>query len=78
MPYNVWRFAYQRSTIYIILNLIPPENAALHGSGTGRVLGKSDFALFDCTASLHGYYSDVTRVLSSRYIFNFSVAHKLT
>ncbi|KAJ6606499.1 peptidase M24 [Mycena vulgaris] len=28
------------------------ENAALpHGSGTDRALGKSDFALFDCTAS---------------------------
>jgi hypothetical protein len=40
------------------------ENAALpHGSGTDRVLGESDYALFDCTASLHGYYSDVTRVL---------------
>ncbi len=25
-------------------------------------LGEGDFALFDCTASLHGYYSDVTRV----------------
>ena len=65
MPYTVWRFAYQRrSTTHIILNLIPPENAALpHGSGTDRVLGESDFALFDCMASLHGYYSDVTRVL---------------
>ncbi|KAG6874277.1 hypothetical protein C0995_001502 [Termitomyces sp. Mi166 len=38
------------------------ENAALpHGSGTDRALNASDFALFDCTASLHGYYSDVTR-----------------
>ncbi|KAJ6618365.1 peptidase M24, structural domain-containing protein [Mycena sp. CBHHK59/15] len=41
------------------------ENAALpHGSGTDRMLGKSDFALFDCTASLHGYRSDVTRTVA--------------
>ncbi|KAJ6547073.1 Creatinase/aminopeptidase [Mycena capillaripes] len=41
------------------------ENAALpHGSGTDRVLGKNDFALFDCTASLHGYQSDVTRTVA--------------
>jgi len=41
------------------------ENAALpHGSGTDRTLGPSDFALFDCTASLHGYYSDVTRTVA--------------
>ena len=39
------------------------DNAALpHGSGTDKSLGKADFALFDCGASLHGYYSDVTRV----------------
>jgi Xaa-Pro aminopeptidase len=39
------------------------ENAALpHGSGTDRQLGKNEFALFDCTAQLHGYWSDVTRV----------------
>ncbi|KAJ7043199.1 Creatinase/aminopeptidase [Mycena alexandri] len=41
------------------------ENAALpHGSGTDRTLGKHDFALFDCTASLHGYRSDVTRTVA--------------
>ncbi|KAK0185836.1 peptidase M24, structural domain-containing protein [Armillaria mellea] len=41
------------------------ENAALpHGSGTDRRLGPGDFALFDCTASLHGYWSDVTRTLA--------------
>ncbi|KAJ7724070.1 Creatinase/aminopeptidase [Mycena maculata] len=41
------------------------ENAALpHGSGTDRALGKGDFALFDCTASLHGYQSDVTRTVA--------------
>jgi Xaa-Pro aminopeptidase len=41
------------------------ENAALpHGCGTDRTLSKADFALFDCTASLHGYYSDVSRVSS--------------
>ncbi|KAG5716297.1 hypothetical protein E4T56_gene10642 [Termitomyces sp. T112] len=41
------------------------ENAALpHGSGTDRALNASDFALFDCTASLHGYYSDVTRTVA--------------
>ncbi|KAK0443002.1 peptidase M24, structural domain-containing protein [Armillaria borealis] len=41
------------------------ENVALpHGSGTDRRLGPDDFALFDCTASLHGYWSDVTRTLA--------------
>ncbi|KAF8163159.1 peptidase M24, structural domain-containing protein [Crassisporium funariophilum] len=41
------------------------ENAALpHGSGTDRSLKKEDFALFDCTAALHGYYSDVTRTVA--------------
>ncbi|KAK7060257.1 hypothetical protein VNI00_001022 [Paramarasmius palmivorus] len=41
------------------------ENAALpHGSGTDRQLGKSDFALFDCTGSLHGYWSDLTRTVA--------------
>ncbi|KAJ7929241.1 peptidase M24 [Mycena leptocephala] len=41
------------------------ENAALpHGSGTDRALGKNDFVLFDCTANLHGYKSDVTRTLA--------------
>ncbi|KAF9567608.1 Creatinase/aminopeptidase [Agrocybe pediades] len=52
------------------------ENAALpHGSGTNRRLSKSDFALFDCTASLHGYYSDVTRTvaLSSQGLSNEQV-----
>ncbi|KAF9458662.1 peptidase M24, structural domain-containing protein [Collybia nuda] len=41
------------------------ENAALpHGSGTDRALSESDFALFDCTGSLHGYFSDVTRTVA--------------
>ncbi|KAK0442997.1 peptidase M24 [Armillaria borealis] len=41
------------------------ENAALpHGSGTDRRLRPDDFALFDCTASLHDYWSDVTRALA--------------
>ncbi|KAF9483828.1 Creatinase/aminopeptidase [Pholiota conissans] len=41
------------------------ENAALpHGSGTDRILSVSDFVLFDCTASLHGYYSDITRTIA--------------
>ncbi|KAG7453006.1 Creatinase/aminopeptidase [Guyanagaster necrorhizus] len=41
------------------------ENAALpHGSGTDRRLRPDDFALFDCTASLHGYWSDVTRTVA--------------
>jgi len=41
------------------------ENAALpHGSGTDRTLSNSDFALFDCTASLYGYYSDITRTVA--------------
>ncbi|KAJ7168239.1 peptidase M24, structural domain-containing protein [Mycena crocata] len=43
------------------------ENAALpHGAGTDRALGQADFALFDCTASLHGYKSDVTRTVALR------------
>ncbi|PBK87477.1 Creatinase/aminopeptidase [Armillaria gallica] len=41
------------------------QNTALpHGSGADRHLGPDDFALFDCTASLHGYWSDVTRTLA--------------
>ncbi|KAF5358504.1 hypothetical protein D9756_001695 [Leucocoprinus leucothites] len=41
------------------------ENAALpHGSGTDKALGPTDFALFDCTATLHGYWSDVTRTVA--------------
>ncbi|EIN12435.1 Creatinase/aminopeptidase [Punctularia strigosozonata HHB-11173 SS5] len=41
------------------------ENAALpHGSGTDRVLGKNDFALFDCGGGLHSYFSDVTRTFA--------------
>ena len=44
-------------------NYLLSENAALpHGSGTDRVLGKSDFILIDGGGSLHGYVSDVTRV----------------
>ncbi|PBK87488.1 hypothetical protein ARMGADRAFT_1085512 [Armillaria gallica] len=40
-------------------HLIPPRKCRLpHGSGT------DDFALFDCTASLHGYWSDITRTLA--------------
>ena len=50
------------------------DNAALpHGSGTDKSLGKAEFALFDCVASLHGYYSDVTRVGH----LPFSIAHRL-
>ncbi|TFK55181.1 Creatinase/aminopeptidase [Heliocybe sulcata] len=41
------------------------ENAALpHGSGTDRVLNKSDFVLIDCGGALHGYSSDVTRTFA--------------
>ncbi|KAK1228892.1 hypothetical protein PQX77_008050 [Marasmius sp. AFHP31] len=41
------------------------EDAALpHGGGSDRVLGKSDYALFDCVASLHGYKSDLTRTVA--------------
>ncbi|PBK87456.1 peptidase M24 [Armillaria gallica] len=63
------------------------ENAALpHGSGTDRRLGPSDFALFDCTAFLHGYWSDVTRTLALPastipdthfQIWNFYLTHRL-
>ncbi|KAF8436944.1 peptidase M24, structural domain-containing protein [Boletus edulis BED1] len=38
------------------------ENAALpHGTGTDRVLGRSDFILIDTGGVLFGYHSDVTR-----------------
>ncbi|KAL1669318.1 peptidase M24, structural domain-containing protein [Schizophyllum commune] len=41
------------------------DNAALpHGTGTDRVLGANDYALFDCTADLHGYKSDLTRTVA--------------
>ncbi|KAJ3560524.1 hypothetical protein NP233_g10781 [Leucocoprinus birnbaumii] len=41
------------------------ENAALpHGSGTDKSLGLTDFALFDCTATLKGYWSDVSRTVA--------------
>jgi Xaa-Pro aminopeptidase len=44
----------------------PTENAALpHGSGTDRVLGKTDFILIDTGGVLFGYHSDVTRVRRS-------------
>lgn len=47
---------------FLIMNL-SPENAALpHGTGSDRVLGKYDLALIDTSASLHGYWSDLTRV----------------
>ncbi|KAF5391827.1 hypothetical protein D9757_001792 [Collybiopsis confluens] len=40
-------------------------NAAFpHGTGTDRRLSKSDLALFDCTGSLYGYASDVTRTVA--------------
>jgi Xaa-Pro aminopeptidase len=52
--------SFQVLTLYSLCLI---ENAALpHGSGTDRALGKNDFVLFDCTANLHGYKSDVTRV----------------
>lgn len=39
------------------------ENAALpHGTGTDRVLGRSDLILIDTGGVLFGYHSDVTRV----------------
>ncbi|TRM62698.1 peptidase M24, structural domain-containing protein [Schizophyllum amplum] len=41
------------------------DNAALpHGAGTDRVLGANDYALFDCSADLHGYQSDLTRTVA--------------
>ncbi|CAG8728716.1 4934_t:CDS:2, partial [Acaulospora colombiana] len=45
------------------LVLFGEENAALpHGGGTNRQLEEEDFALFDIMGSLHGYYSDLTRI----------------
>ncbi|KAK0228028.1 hypothetical protein IW262DRAFT_1490146 [Armillaria fumosa] len=45
--------------------LIPPRKmVSSHGSGTDRRLGPDEFALFDYTASLHGYWSDFTRTLA--------------
>ncbi|KAJ7197171.1 Creatinase/aminopeptidase [Mycena pura] len=46
------------------LTLFGPNAALPHGSGTDRALRKNDFALFDCTGSLHGYQSDVTRTVA--------------
>lgn len=67
MPHTIWRYVLlpvsipistQKNQKWFVL-----DNAALpHGSGTDKSLAKADFALFDCTASLYGYYSDVTRV----------------
>ncbi|OAX40048.1 Creatinase/aminopeptidase [Rhizopogon vinicolor AM-OR11-026] len=46
------------------------ENAALpHGSGTDRVLGKTDFILIDAGGVLFGYHSDVTRTFMLRDSF---------
>ncbi|SJL04686.1 uncharacterized protein ARMOST_08056 [Armillaria ostoyae] len=42
----------------------PSYPALPHGSGTDRRLGPDDFALFDCTTSLHGYWSDITCTLA--------------
>jgi hypothetical protein len=43
------------------------ENAALpHGAGTDRALKKHDFTLIDTGGTLHGYHSDVTRVIFLR------------
>ncbi len=36
-----------------------------------RRLGPDDFTLFDCTASLHGYWSDVTRTLALPRLHHF-------
>lgn len=50
------------------------ENAALpHGKGSDRVLGDRDFILIDTTASLHGYYSDLTRVCIALHCFMLKV-----
>ncbi|KAH6918728.1 peptidase M24, partial [Coprinopsis sp. MPI-PUGE-AT-0042] len=46
------------------LTLFGPNAALPHGSGTDRVLGEGDFALFDCTAFLLGYAGDVTRTVA--------------
>ncbi|PBK64470.1 Creatinase/aminopeptidase [Armillaria solidipes] len=46
------------------LTLFGKSAALPHGSGTDRRLHPDDFALFDCTASLHGYWSDVTCTLA--------------
>ncbi|KAF7322604.1 Peptidase-M24 domain-containing protein [Mycena chlorophos] len=46
------------------LTLFGDDAALPHGRGSDRPLGKNDFALFDCTAGLHGYSSDVTRTVA--------------
>jgi Xaa-Pro aminopeptidase len=52
------------------------ENAAFpHGRGSDRMLGESDFALFDCTGSHRGYYSDLTRRLSYTTYFTHRLGH---
>lgn len=72
MSYALWWYE-QTVLMSASTDLVISENAALpHGSGSNRLLGKSDFALFDCTASLHGYQSDVTRVSAPLISVNFS------
>ncbi|KAF9263647.1 Creatinase/aminopeptidase [Marasmius fiardii PR-910] len=46
------------------LTLFGSSAALPHGDGGDRQLGASEFALFDCTATLHGYFSDVTRTVA--------------
>lgn len=63
MPHTIWWYVRFLVSAPIIHKKSTLDNAALpHGSGTDKSLGEADFALFDCGASLHGYYSDVTRV----------------
>ena len=64
MPHTIWWYVwFLVSAPNLHTEKSTSDNAALpHGGGTDKSLGKADFALFDCGASLHGYYSDVTRV----------------
>ena len=63
MPHTIWWYVRFFVSALILHRKFTLDNAALpHGSSTDKTLGKTDFALFDCGASLHGYYSDVTRV----------------
>lgn len=56
---------YLRAQPAALIKNFTAENAALpHGTGSDRILGKHDLALFDTGGSLHGYSSDVTRTLA--------------
>jgi Xaa-Pro aminopeptidase len=64
------------SSYHSASNELTLENAALpHGSGTDRILTEHDLVLIDAGGSLHGYNSDVTRVIEP-YEYAAIIAYK--